>query len=196
MTNESDSSPVFHEVVIEGHFERSHGLLLGLVMGARARGHLYFSHEEGVRATFGERLREAVGFHAPVCHVLVDKTMSDLLGRHAKRIAAESGVHIRQKKRVKSAGFEFSYRAYAPRYAQEIRDLIAGLPPGVQLAGEPPREHVDQTAAGVEVYAPVHHYEFEGEGEIRGRIDLVIAARRRLKEHPLVRVERIELQLD
>ena len=195
MTNESDSSPVFHEVVIEGHFERSHGLLLGLVMGARARGHLYFSHEEGVRATFGERLREAVGFHAPVCHAVVDETVRRLLEHHVTDLAAHE-VRIAELKPIRSSRFEFSYRAYAPRYAQEIRDLIAGLPPGVQLAGEPPREHVDQTAAGVEVYAPVHHYEFEGEGEIRGRIDLVIAARRRLKEHPLVRVERIELQLD
>jgi hypothetical protein len=195
MSGSAGKAPSFHEVVIEGHFERSHGLLLGLFLGARIPGNLYFSHEEGIRATFGERLREAVGFHAPVCHVVVDGSVRDLLERHQEELAAH-GVRVAEAKPIRSSHFEFSYRAYAPRYAQEIRDLLAGLPPGVKQEGEPPRERVDQGAAGVEVYSPAHHYEFEGEGTIRGRIDLVIEARRRLAEHPLIRVERIELELD
>ena len=43
----------FYEVVVEGHFERSHGLLLGMFLGAEVQGKLYFSHEEGVHASFG-----------------------------------------------------------------------------------------------------------------------------------------------
>jgi len=194
MTQPAGKAPTFHEVVVEGHFERSHGLILGLFLGARIPGRLFFSHEEGVRATFGERLREAVGLHAPMCHAVVDDGVRDLLDRHRDEIEGH-GIRVADVKAIRSSRFEFSYRAYAPRYAQEIRDLLAGLPPGVKIEGDPPRERVDQEASGVEAYSPVHHYEFEGEGAIRGRVDLVIESRRRLAEHPLVRVERIELEL-
>lgn len=184
----------FHEVVIEGHFERSHGMLLGLVVGSGTKGRLFFSHEEGVRASFGERIREAVGLHAPVCHAVVDEAVRDLLERHADDLG-KHGMRLAETHPVRGAKFEFSYKAFAPRYAQEIRDVLAGLPKGVTISGEPPTEHVDKSAAGVEVYSPVHDYEFTGEGVAGGRVDVVIEARHRLGAHPLVTVERIELEL-
>jgi hypothetical protein len=194
MSTRAERTPQFHEVVVEGHFERSHGMILGLFLGAQVEGRLFFSHEEGVHASFGERLREAVGLHAPVCHAVVDDPVRDLLQRRAHELALH-GVRIAEMRPIRGSRFEFSYRAYAPRYAQEIRDVIAGLPPGVELTGEAPRERVDPAAVGVEAYAPVHHYEFEGEGAVHGRIDAVIEARRRLAGHPLVKVERIDLEL-
>ena len=190
----TESDPRFHEIVVEGHFERSHGMLLGLLIGARVKGSLFFSHEEGVRASFGERIREAVGLHAPVCHAVVDDPVRELLQGHTEALA-EHGMRLAEVHSVRSSHFEFSYKAFAPRYAQEIRDLLSGMPKGAVLEGDPPRERVDKSAKGVEAYAPVHDYEFEGEGIIRGRVDLVIEARRRLAAHPLVQVERIELEL-
>lgn len=185
----------FHEVVVEGHFERSHGMLLGLFVGSGVKGQLYFSHEEGVRASFGERIREAVGLHAPVCHAVVDGAVRDVLERHADALAAH-GMRLAEVHAVRSARFQFSYKAFAPRYAKEIRDLLAGLPAGVALHGEGPTEHLDKSATGMEAYAPVHDYEFTGEGSLDGRVDLVITARAKFAAHPLMHVERIELELE
>lgn len=185
----------FHQVVVEGHFERCHGLLLGIFLGAGGHGRLYFSHEKGVRASFGERLREVVGLHAPVCHAVVDDAVRELFERHAKDLEAHD-VRLAETRRIRGARFRFEYRAYAPRYSEEIRALLRGLPDGVVLEGGSPRERVDATSAGLEAYAPAHHYEAEGEGSVSGRVDLVIEAHQRLGAHPLVNVERIALDLD
>ena len=184
----------FHEVVVEGHFEKSQGLLLGLVLGAGISGELYFSHEEGIRATFGERLREIVGLHAPICHAVVDEPVRALFEGHRSDLAAHD-VRLAEVRAIRSARFEFHYHAYAPRYTQEIQALLAALPEGVARKGGEPRERVDERSIGIEAYAPAHHYECDGAGTISGRVDLVIEARRRLAAHPLVKVERVELEL-
>jgi hypothetical protein len=194
MSNQNRESPSFHEVVVEGSFERSHGVLLGLHLGSGEPGRMFFSHEDGVRASFGERLREAVGLHAPICHLVVDEPARELLARHAAALA-ERGVRIAQAKPIRGARFAFSYHAYAPQYARQIRDLLEGLPVEVKREGGEPRERIDETARGAEAYAPAHEYECTGDGMISGRIDLVIEARRGLAGHPLVKAERIQLEL-
>ncbi|MFN8177293.1 MAG: hypothetical protein U0167_05165 [bacterium] len=187
-------SDAFYEVAVEGHFERSHGLLLGLVLGAGVSGKLYFSHEEGIRATIGERLREMVGLHAPICHAVVDEAVRALFERRKADLAAHD-VRLAEVRAIRSSRFAFHYRAYAPRYTQEIQALLSALPEGVTREGGEPRERVDETSVGIEAYAPAHHYECDGAGTVGGRVDLVIDARRRLAGHPLVKVERIELEL-
>lgn len=189
-----ESNPAFHEVVVEGPFERSQGLLLGLALGSGVAGRLYFSHEEGIRATFGERLREALGLHAPICHVVVDEPVRDLLERLRGDLGAH-GVRIAEVRAVRSARFTFSYHAYAPRDTKQIMTLLAELPLGIAREGGAPRERVDEAGQGIEAYTPVHQYEGEGAGTLSGRVDLVIEARRRLGAHPLVKVDRIELEL-
>jgi hypothetical protein len=166
-----------------------------MFLGSELRGKLYFSHEDGVQASFGERLREVVGLHAPVCHAVVDDTVRALFERHTQDFAAHD-VRLASVRAIRSSRFEFSYRAYAPRYAEEIRALLAGRPEGVTLEGGEPREHVDQAGVGLEAYTPAHQYEAEGAGAISGRIDLVIETHHRLTSHPLVKVERIGLDLE
>lgn len=185
----------FYEVVVEGHFERSHGLLLGMFLGAEVQGKLYFSHEEGVHASFGERLREIVGLHAPVCHAVVDEPVRALFEHHATDLAAHD-VRLAAVRGIRNSRFEFSYRTYAARYAQEIRALLNGLPQGAKLEGGEPHERTDTAVAGIEAYAPVHEYECDGAGTIIGRIDVVIEAHHRLLSHPLVKAERIVLELE
>ena len=191
-----NARPTFYEVVLEGNPERTHGLLTGLLLGSGADGKLYFSHEAGVaRDSLGERIARVVGLHAAISHVLVDKPMHDLLSRYAKRIAAGSGVHISQKKRVKAAAFAFSYHAYARKYGLEIQKLLDALPTGLRIADGKPTEKIDESARGVEAYSPAHHYEISAKGTVSGRLDLLIEARAKLGDHPLVVVEPIELEL-
>jgi hypothetical protein len=193
--NQESREPSFCEVVVEGNFERSHGLLLGLHLGSGLPGRMFFSHEDGVRASFGERLREVVGLHAPICHVVVDEPARQLLERHAEAIE-KRGVRVAQTRTIRGARFAFSYHAYAPQYAQQIRDLLRGLPVEAKLDGGEPHERLDLAAHATEAYAPAHQYECTGEGVISGRIDQVIAARRSLAGHPLVKADRIQLEVD
>ncbi len=187
--------PTFHEVVLEGHPEVCRGLLTGLLIGADIPDGVFFSEEEGVvRQSFGEKLKEIVGLHAAVCHVIVAGPVRKLLERHKKRLAAE-GVRVASQKRIRSGRFEFRYHAYARRYGEEIRALLRTLPPGLKVEGGKGEETIDKSAVGVEAYTPAHDYEIKGEGAVSGRIDSLIRARRALDEHPLVSVEPIELDL-
>jgi hypothetical protein len=187
--------PTFHEVVLEGHPEVCRGLLTGLMIGADIADGVFFSWDEGVaRQSFGKRLKEIVGLHAAVCHVIAAGPVRKLLERHEKRLAAE-GLRVASQKRIRSGRFEFRYHAYARRYGEEIRALLRTLPSGLKLEGGKGEETIDRSAVGVEAYTPVHDYEIKGEGAVSGRIDLLIRARRALKEHPLVDVEEIQLDL-
>jgi hypothetical protein len=183
----------FYEIVLEGNPEHNRGLLIGLLRGSGIDGTLYFSYEEGVSCSIGEKLRGMVG-HAAV-HAIVDSPLRDLLKRHQKYFQTECGSSIVDDKRIRSAQFEFQYHAYARRYGKEIQELIKSLPRGLKIEGGKPQETLDKGAKGIEAYSPAHHYEVEGEGTIGGRIDHVIEARKRLDHHPLVQVGAIELQL-
>ncbi len=186
---------VFHEIAFEGHFERCHGLVLGLFLGSGSSGRLFFAHEEGVTESFGERLRAAVGLHAPICHVIADTPIRELYERFADALAAH-GVRLAEARVVRGAKFSFAFRAFGARHTAEFRALMAALPPGLDVQGGEPRERIDPQAAGVEAYTPAHAYESEADGIISGRVDLVIEARRRLGALPLVQAERIDLELE
>jgi hypothetical protein len=188
------SGPSFYEIVLEGNPDRARGVLVGLALGAGAERGLRFCSDEGVRATLGERLKGMVG-HAAL-HAIVDSALRDIVKRHAKPLEEDHGILVVADKRIRTARFGFSYHAYAPRYREEIQKLLGSLPPGVELEGGEPRETLDESAAGLEIYSPTHHYEVEGEGEVGGPIDRVIEARHQLGAHPLVKVGAVELDLE
>jgi hypothetical protein len=187
--------PAFWEVLVEGHPERVQGLLTGLVLGSGSPARILFSDECGIKRPIGERVLEAVHLHGGISHLVVDSPGRQLLREHAKSLAAH-GLHVVQERKVAGGRFRYRFHAYAPRYAEEIRELLDALPRELRHEAEEPRERIDPRAAGMEAYTPVHHYEIEGEGTVRGsRIDLLVDARRQLDDHPLVKADPIELEI-
>jgi hypothetical protein len=190
----AEDEPTFHEIAAEGPIERSHGLLLGVLLGSGVTGQLYFADEEGIAGSLGERLLAAVGLHAPICHAVADTALRDLFRRFAEPLALH-GLRVAQVRAVRDARFKFGFRAYTPKHTADFRALIAGLPKGIELDVGETRERLDPDAAGVEAYTAAHAYESAAEGAISGRVDLVIAARRHLSTQQLVQPGHIELDL-
>jgi len=56
-------------------------------------------------------------------------------------------------------------------------------------------EKKDPSAKGVEAYSVVHEFEAEGNGTITGRIDLLIALKRKIADYPLINAEDIFLKI-
>jgi hypothetical protein len=186
--------PTFYEIVVEGHPELARGLLAGLRLGAGGQGTLHFSEEEGiVPHRFGSRIKEMVGLHAAVHHVIVDGELRGLLRRYEKRLAKDYGVRLGTQKRIRGARFTFEYHAYARRYGQEIQRVLKARTKGLKLEGGKPKETLDPSARGIEAYSPAHHYEVKGKGAVSGRVDQLVAFRKILDEHPLVQVSAIKL---
>lgn len=196
-TNDTASVPVFFEVVLEGVAEAGRGFLCGLLLGSGQPGYLEFPPEHAPPGrTLGDRLRGMVGLSPHECRAIIDQASRDRLVALSSRLESEAGLRLSEEGRVRAARFPFHYQAFARRYGEEIRTLLKGLPGGLTVEGGDPVETLDPEARGLEVYSPVHDYEITGEGSISGRIDLVIEARRRLAEHPLVRTDPLEIERD
>ena len=188
-------TPSFDEILLEGAPETARGLLAGLCLAGGGQERYYYGPDHGLaRPAAGGRLRELIGRPAGACHIIAAVGLGEQLERHAARIEAQTGLRLASRRRIVSARFGFSYQAFARRYATEIRALLAELPAGAALAEHDERENVDERAAGVEAYSPVHDFEATGKGVVSGRIDAVIAARANLAGHPLIKVARIELE--
>ena len=197
MTGKTNTKPtVWYEVVLSGSHDTIFGLLTGLSLGADLESTIIYAHEAGVAdARVGNRIKELLHIHGHSCQIILDGPTRGLLKRKAKRIFVETGVEIASDRKIRNAEFKFSYQAYAPRYAEEIADLLDGLPKGAKLVSHKRDEKIDPSAKGAEAYAPAHDYEVKGTGEIRGRFDLVLEAHLLLDRHPLVGVDEIELEL-
>lgn len=182
----------FHLVVLAGPDDAARGFLCGLYAGAGHAGFLDFTCSEAAERSLRERLRELAGhgYHRAV----VDGRGLALL-RGAGANLEQAGLRLAESHLVRGAAFPFGYRAYAARYTEEIRAILAALPAGASREGGDPEIHRDPEAKGSEGYAPMHDYEARGEGRVSGPVDLVIAARAALAQHALVRVGHLELDL-
>jgi hypothetical protein len=187
--------PSFHEVVIEGSFKVAQGFMAGLRLGCGEELVCYYAAEEGVHCEkAGSRLKSLVSHHRDI-HLIVDTATRDRLRSLAERMEQQAGLRLASSRHIRKGTFPFRYKAYAPRYTVEIKGILNTLPDGIRLEDFDAEEKVDEHAIGVEAYAPAHDYEASGAGKITGRIDLLIEARRKLDEHPLVEAGRIELSL-
>ncbi len=198
MTEKAIRKPTtsYYEVVLTGPHELIHGLLTGLSLGAGHEPTIIYAHDAGIADPgAGKKLKELLHIHSHECPVILDGATRGLLKRKAKRIFVETGIEVVSDRKIRNAEFKFCYKAYAPRYAEEIAEILATLPKGAKLVSHKHTEKIDPKAKGAEGYTPVHDYEVKGGGEIRGRFDGVFGAHMLLDRHPLVEVDEIELEL-
>jgi len=185
-----------YELILTGPEDLVHGYLTGLMIGAGVDGLLVHGPEEEIEGPgFGEKLKQALHVHGHENQVVVDNVTRGLVKKHAKTMFAETGLELASDRRVRKARFDFHFKAYAPRYGQEIKALLKSVRRGVTVSSLEVHENVDPSAAGVEAYTSVHDYEIKGSGTAHGRFDRVLEARRAMDTHPLIEVSELELDL-
>lgn len=191
-----NSRTSFYEVVFQGKPKVVRGFLAGLVMGAGSDATIYFSFTDGVyHEGKGEMLAELLHIRALDCHVIVDSATSALIKKLKKRISEETGLVVTSQRHIRSASLEFCYQTFAPKYNQEIVDLVKNLPKGLKVQDLNHEVQVNPDAKGMEAYSPAHHYEASGRAIITGRVDMVIDLRKRFEEFPLIKSKEIILNL-
>lgn len=188
----------FYEVVFEGHYHTIFGLLEGFMMGADKEWSYYFSKKVHVKQdTFADVLREWVSLGGKLHHVLIEDEFLAAFKTSLQKRADDSKVglkYIKSEKKIESGHFDFTFKAYAKKFGDEIKEILKNLPEGVELVDYKENEKIDKTAHGVELYAPEHEYTFEGEGVIRGLLPGLMVMSRNLRRHPLVEAEPISLK--
>ena len=187
----------FHELVIEAPYPEVRAFLAGYFVDRKVGGELIFSRDAGIkRKTLGDRLREILGGHGPLTHVVVDADLVDSVKQALGNAPENLKLEIVSDRVVTEACFDFSFQAYARLYAEEIRDALAGLSPGVRLENYDSEENFDPDAEGPEAYAPAHDYSFSGEGRAVGPLPGVLDLHRRLGELSLVKTGYIDLSFE
>lgn len=184
--------PAFWEILVHGHPDKCEGFLAGLRLGAGSDARLLLANRVGIRTPLSERLKDLVHANAGVCHIIADGEGRRLLKSVAKDLPSMD-MSIAEERKIASASFAYEFHAYAKRYGDEIRKVLAALPKGIRHDAPKPKETRDPGAKGVEAYSPAHDYEIAGKGVISGRVDLVLEARAMLDDHPLVSVGGVEL---
>ncbi|RQW83951.1 MAG: hypothetical protein EHM79_14895 [Geobacter sp.] len=189
----------FTEVVFEGHYDTVRGFIEGLQDGMGTEYKFFFSSEAEIEAeTFSELIKEWVFLGHKLQHVVMEDALltkiQDVLSRKGVNDLLNSNS-IKSTLCVKEASFDFKFEAFARKYADEIKGLLSNLPQGVSLHHYKPEEKIDPDAEGVELYAPAHDYIFEGKGTIIGPIEQVFPFRKLLVDHPLIKAEKIYLEL-
>jgi hypothetical protein len=195
-TTRKAGEPAFNEVVIQGKAKVVRAFLSGLVLGSGRQAAVYYSYLDGVHHEGkAEKLAELVGVRESDCHVIIDADTAAWLRGLAKSITAETGLVVAANRRIRGASMAIRYEAFGQRYDDEILGVLRNLPAGLKLVDFTRDVRTDPAATGTAVYTPVHAFEARGRGAVTGRIDLLIAFRRRLSDYPLLIAEDIELKL-
>ncbi len=196
MATKTSAAPRFYEVVFQGKPKVVKAFIKGLMMGAGRDKEVYYSFDEGVHHEGKiEKFKEMFGIRAVDCHVIVGSEGSTFLKKMARRINVDTGLVINSNRYIRSASMAFEYHAYASRYSTEILNLLKPLPKGLKMIGFVHEEKLDPDAKGVEAYTVAHEFEAEGHGTISGRIDLLIALKRKIANLPLIKAADIILKI-
>jgi len=187
----------YYEVVFEGNFDVICGMLEGFLLGKGAKWEWYSSKEAGIDSeTFTEVIKEWASLKTKLHHIILEEEFHTTLQNTMKERSDLRHLKLKYTKSVreiKNCSFEFTANAYAKKYGEEIKAIIAAPPAGVTIENFNPVEEMDNSAKGVELYTPVHDYSFKGEGTASGEFGGIIAFRKTLDDHPLVQVSSIKL---
>jgi hypothetical protein len=193
-----DRAPLdFSEVVLQGTTDPVRTYLRELAAAAGKCLTFWFHEEAEIEAGEGAvaRAAEKLGLHPHEIFLVASDDFAAIV-RERAATAAERGIYeVVSITPIAAASVAVAYQAYAADLDREIQALLHDLPPGLRLEDEQHDVRVDPAAKGIEVYTPAHDYEASGSARIVGRVDLVIAKSRQLRDQELIRVPKIVLEL-
>ena len=187
-------STSYHEFVIQGPRDWLLGFLHGYLEARGRKERLLDGEHEGFDCEpLRERLRELLHLGAETSHLLVPDAVAEHV-REAIRTAAsaEHPVRLVGEEPVRCVRFRFSFAIYSKTHAERIRTYFRDLPEGARVEADF-KTVEDPSAKGVEAYAPVHDFEFEGEGTVEGTVDGVVEVYRKCRNEELIQEGKIEI---
>ena len=187
----------YYEVVFEGNYDTICGMIEGFILAKGARWEWYSSKSAGIETeTFTEIIKEWASLKTRLHHIILEEEFHNAIQKELKERTDLKHLKLKYTKsarEIKNCSFKFTANAYAKKYGEEIKSIIASPPEGVKIENFNPVEETDKDAKGVELYAPVHDYTFKGDGIATGEVGAIITFRKVLDDHPLVQVSSIRL---
>ena len=186
----------YQEVVIEGPRGWGLGFLQGYMRGHGHDDLVIDAEEEGFDCeSFREQLREVLLPTEEILHLVAPNRLVPRI-RKAVREAAGMGrrIAVKHARPLAGARFAFNFSIFSRPHAMRVRRLFDRLERGVHLTDGTRFEEIkNPDARGLEMYAPIHHYEMHGEGGVTGDLEGVLPLFRACRDEELVQVTRAEL---
>jgi len=153
---------------------------------------VWYSHWEPIKAAgWFDALRERIGSQM---QVVLPVDMADRI-TEAVTATPRLKLEVGESEAIRDAVFEFSFRAFSPSEAADIRRLLEeNLPDGVSLDDYEHEEKRNPSAKGVELYSPAHEFEFKGSGRYVGTVPAVFEMVHRLADQTFIHAGDVTLR--
>jgi hypothetical protein len=166
----------YHEIIVRGNDKLLKGFVRGFQIGRSIKGGLWYCGDHPIATA---HLKEILTLRGDHIHLVCTGSV-----RHrfiaAVNQAADLGFETLSDRRIARTHFEFGFETFSRETASAIKKLLDELPPGLALRDYEPQETFDATARGVELYSPVHEYEFRGKGRITGDFESLLSFQKTL----------------
>lgn len=169
------------KIVVGGNQQVLRGFLAGFraAAGRRFMGAVLGSDVPVATESLTEKLQQllAAGSHHVV---LAPAGYAARLVRALEREGGSVGLVAERQAEIAGATFAFTAESFNPADAGRLRrELLEGLPEGVELRDVDVDEQLDPSSRGAELYAPVHHYVFRLAAEAVGSLPGILEMHRR-----------------
>lgn len=184
------------ELIAEGDEKTVAGFIRGLFVGAGNTDWPVFHDELGIESeTFAEQLKGWVGLSEPLTHLVVDDDALTLV-RGALADPRCHDIRLRDARPILFATFSFKFKVFTEEAGSQVRGIFDKLPAGVTIEGWAPEvTRLDESAEGIELYTPLHHYRLEGRGVVRGPFRRVLYVHEQARRVEQIDEEKMKLEV-
>ncbi len=177
----------YHEIIVKGHGKLLKGFVRGFQIGRSVKGGLWYCGDHPIDT---KHLREILTLRGDHIHlVCTGSVQRDFIA--AIKQAADLEFEVLSDRKIVRTHFEFEFDTFSRDVASVVKKLLDELPAGLKLADYAPQETSDTKARGLELYSPVHDYQFRGRGRIDGDLVKLLSFRKTLAANEFFAVEDI-----
>lgn len=185
----------YHDVVIEGSEDHVRGYVEGLVTCQNLDEDTVIIPEDhvGKWATL-DYVKKFLQLKEGKVHLIVEKALLTALIEAIASSKKPVPIKILSARPVRSASFNFSLKAFSKSVAENIKEIISGLPAGIEVKFSKWREDVRPEGKGIEAYTPEHDYELHALGHVQGSPAEVIRLYEKMEVNELIELDPVQLE--
>lgn len=173
----------YYELIIAGDKKATRAYLEGFLRGKNIRSGVIFCKDYHISSQHRTKRPDFLHDHIHlVCLAGIRATIQSAI----KRAPEELSLALESDRALKSIAFDFKFETFSKEIGSKLKKLFRTPPKGVVIENFDESEEIRPDAKGVEIYAPLHDYEYKGSGKVTGNVEQVLFFHKKLKDLELV----------
>ena len=180
----------YYDFFVKGNADVVVAYLDGYLRGRGVKGGYLFTEDLPFQS---HSIKEFLKYRGDVVHLICRGSLRPVIRSAIRQGAEIHGFEFVDSRQLKSAFFQFKFTTANRQVAGTIKRLLRHLPAGVSIVGFKPCETQNPGAKGAEGYAPLHEYQYCGEGIVRGTVENVLKLYYKFSANQFLHNEEIDL---